>query len=389
MTDVPTTSKLYFGPWYRRSPYFESTLRAGCKAYDIYNKMYLPAEYDDPSVEYRALQEGVTLWDVGVERTVQVSGPDADRLIDMITCRDLTRCAVKQCKYMLVTAADGGIVNDPVLVHPEENVWWMQLADSDAGLYTLGVLSQTSLDAEVSYPDVHPCQVQGPQSGKTLAKLVGDAIYDIGYYWCDHFVINDIPVVITRTGWSAVPGFEVNLLDGSRGTDLWDAIMAAGEEFGIRPIAPNEARRVEAGIFNWGSDITLKDTPFHVMGLERLVEEQPQDYIGKAALERIRAEGVDRKLVGIVFDSDEPLTGITQSWPAHHNGNHVGRVSDAVWSPGLGKNIGYVWVPIELAGPGTRLEVDSDFGTLTGQTSAIPFVDPRKERPAAALSAAG
>jgi len=388
MTDVPTTSKLYFGPWYRRSPYFESTLRAGCKAYDIYNKMYLPAEYDDPSVEYRALQEGVTLWDVGVERTVQVSGPDADRLIDMITCRDLTRCAVKQCKYMLVTAADGGIVNDPVLVHPEENVWWMQLADSDAGLYTLGVLSQTNLDAEVSYPDVHPCQVQGPHSARTLAKLVGDAIYDIGYYWCDHFVINDIPVVITRTGWSAVPGFEVNLLDGSRGAELWDAIMAAGEEFDIRPIAPNEARRVEAGIFNWGSDITLKDTPFHVMGLERLVEQQPQDYIGKDALERIRSEGVDRKLVGIVFDSEEPLTGITQSWPAHHDGNHVGRVSDAVWSPGLGRNIGYVWVPIELAGSGTKLEVDSDFGTLSGETAAIPFVDPRKERPAAALSAA-
>ena len=134
MTKYPTTTTLYFGPWYRRSPFFDSTQRAGCKAYDIYNKMYLPAEYDDPSVEYRALQEGVTLWDVGVERTVQVSGPDADRLIDMITCRDLTKCAVKQCKYMLVTTPSGGIVNDPVLVHPEENVWWMQLADSDAGL---------------------------------------------------------------------------------------------------------------------------------------------------------------------------------------------------------------------------------------------------------------
>jgi len=170
------TTKLYFGPWYRRSPYFEATRRAGCKAYDIYNKMYLPAEYDDVAVEYRALNEGVTLWDVGVERTVQVSGPDADRLIDLLTCRDLTRCAVKQCKYMLVTAPSGGIVNDPVLVHPEPNVWWMQLADSDAGLYALGALSQSGLDAEVSYPDVHPVQVQGPHSGRTLAKLVGEPI---------------------------------------------------------------------------------------------------------------------------------------------------------------------------------------------------------------------
>jgi glycine cleavage system aminomethyltransferase T len=387
MSDL--TTKLYFGPWYKRSPYFEATRRAGCKAYDIYNKMYLPAEYDDVANEYRALQEGVTLWDVGVERTVQVSGPDADTLIDMLTCRDLSRCAVKQGKYMLVLTPEGTIVNDPVLLHVEENVWWMQLADSDAGLYAKGVLSQLDLDAEVTYPDVHPVQVQGPMSARTLEKLVGPAIYDIKYYWTDSFTIDgDIPVVISRTGWSAVPGFEVNLLDGTRGDALWDAIMSAGEEFEIRPIAPNEARRVEAGIFNWGSDITLEDTPFHVMGLERLVEDQPQDYIGKAALERIRREGVDRKLVGIEFDSADPIEGITRSWPAHSGGKLVGRVSDAVWSPGLQKNIGYVWVPIELAEPGNRIEVESEHGSMTGRTASIPFVDPRKERPAQPLQQA-
>ncbi|MBV9311441.1 MAG: hypothetical protein JOZ73_11440, partial [Solirubrobacterales bacterium] len=261
MTEAPLTTNLYFGPWYRRSPSFDATQRAGCKAYDIYNKMYLPAEYEDPTVEYWALNEGVTLWDVGVERTVQVRGPDADRFIDMLTCRDLTRCAVKQGKYMIVTAPGGGIVNDPVLLHVDRDTWWMQLADSDAGLYAMGVLSQMELDAEVSYPDVHPVQVQGPRSGETLAKLVGGEVLDLRYYWCDRFQIGDIPVVISRTGWSAVPGFEVNLLDGSRGDELWEAIMSAGEEFDIRPIAPSEARRVEAGIFNYGSDMTLRDTP--------------------------------------------------------------------------------------------------------------------------------
>jgi glycine cleavage system aminomethyltransferase T len=385
MSDNDIITKLYFGPWYRRSPFFEATRRAGCAAYDIYNKMYLPAEYDDPNVEYQALNDGVTLWDVGVERTVQINGPDADRLIDMLTCRDLTRCAVKQGKYMIVTAADGGIINDPVLLHVAENTWWMQLADSDAGLYALGVLSQSGLDAQVSYPDVHPVQVQGPLSARTMAKLVGEAIFDLRYYWCDHFTIGDIPVVISRTGWSAVPGFEVNLLDGTRGDDLWDAIMGAGEEFAIRPIAPNEARRVEAGIFNYGSDMTLADTPFHVMGLERLVEEQEQEYIGKAALERIRTAGVDRKLVGIEFQSREPLEGISRQWPAHHGGRQVGRVTDAVWSPGLERNIGYVWVPIELSAPGTRIDVESEWGTMSGATAAIPFVDPRKERPAKPL----
>jgi glycine cleavage system aminomethyltransferase T len=385
VVSMPTTTKLYFGPWYRRSPFFEATIRAGCKAFDIYNKMYLPAEYDDVETEYWALTEGVTLWDVGVERTVQVSGPHADRLIDLLTCRDLTRCAVKQGKYMLVLAPDGGIVNDPVLLHVDENVWWMQLADSDAGLYAMGVLHSSGLDAEVTYPDVHPVQVQGPKAASTLAKIAGEGIYDLRYYWCDRFTIGDIPVVISRTGWSAVPGFELNLLDGTRGGELWHAIMTAGEEFEIRPIAPNEARRVEAGIFNYGSDMTLADSPFHVMGLERLVEEQPQDYIGKAALERLRREGVDRKLVGIEFDEGEPFAGSTAAWPARHDGRAVGRVTNGVWSPGLGRNIGYVWVPIELADPGTRLEVESEHGTVTGRTAAIPFVDPKKERPAGAL----
>jgi hypothetical protein len=158
--------------------------------------------------------------------------------------------------------------------------------------------------------------------------------------------------VISRTGWSAVPGFEVNLLDGTRGDALWQAIMDAGEEFAIRPIAPNEARRVEAGIFNWGSDISLGDTPFHVMGLERLVEDQPQDYIGKQALERVRREGVDRRLVG-TSRPDRADRGITRPGQPHVDAKSIGRVTDAVWSPGLQKNIGYVWVPTELSSPGT------------------------------------
>ncbi len=190
------SATLYFGPWYRRSPFFEATRRAGCSAYDIYNHMYLPGYYDDPETEYWLLNDKVTMWDVGVERTVEVSGPDADRLIDMITCRDLTTCAVGQGKYMLVTAPDGGIVNDPVLLHVAENRWWMQLADSDAGLYALGVAAASGLDAQVTLPDVHPMQVQGPLSAKTLEKLVGPAIMDIKYYWCGSFEIDGIPVVI-------------------------------------------------------------------------------------------------------------------------------------------------------------------------------------------------
>jgi glycine cleavage system aminomethyltransferase T len=184
-----------------------------------------------------------------------------------------------------------------------------------------------------------------------------------------------------------VQGFEINLLDGRRGDDLWDAVFEAGEEFDIRPVAPVEARRIEAGIFNYGSDMTLDDTPLHLMGLERLVENQPQDYVGKAALESLKRTGVDRKLVGIEWSGDELRAELTWFWPVVQNGAPVGKVTDAVWSPKLERNIGYAWVPIELAAPGTKLEVESEHGeTLVVTTAEIPFVDAKKEVPAASLT---
>jgi len=381
---LPET-RLFTGPWYRRSPYFEATVRAGCKAYDVYNHTLLPGYYDDPNVEYEHLLSAVVVWDVGAEWTIEVRGPDADRLIDMMTCRDLTKCAVRQGKYMLVTAPDGGIVNDPVLLHLDEGRWWMQLADSDAGLYALGIATGLGLDVNVFHPDVYPMQVQGPMSARTLEKLVGPAIYDIKYYWCERFEIRGIPVVISRTGFTAAPGFEVNCLDYARGIDLWNAVLEAGEEFGIRVAAPSMAKRIEAGMMNHGSDMTIENNPFQLMGLEHLVEEQPQDYIGKEALERIRSEGVADKLVGIEFEGGAFDIDPSDFWPAFHDGKQVGRVTDAVWSPRLKKNIGYVWVPIELAEPGVELDVESQHGWLVGTTAAIPFVDPKKQVPAASL----
>ncbi|MGH2658134.1 MAG: glycine cleavage T C-terminal barrel domain-containing protein [Actinomycetota bacterium] len=379
------SATIYFGPWYRRSPYFDATRRAGCSAYDVYNHMLLPAYFDDPEVEYWALLNDVVLWDVAVERTVEVSGPNADRLVDMLTCRDLSKCAVGQGKYMIVTAPDGGIVNDPVLLHVGEDRWWMQLADSDAGLYALGVASQVGLDVSVTYPHAYPLQVQGAKAGKVVEKLAGPGIYDLKYYWCDWFDVGDIPVLISRTGWTAVQGFEINLLDPARGDELWNRVMEAGEEFGIRPTAPIEARRIEAGIMNYNSDMTLQNNPFEIMGLEHLVEEQPQDYIGKEALERIRREGVRRKLVGIELEGEELRAELSWFWPVSKDGRVVGEVTDAVWSPRLERNIGYVWVPVELSEPGTVLEVESESGRLIGRTAAIPFVDARKEVPAAPL----
>ena len=387
MTEIATTAEFRFGARYRKSPFFEATRRAGCRSWGIYNHMYLPDYYDDPVEEYWSLVRDVTLWDVSVERIVEITGPDASEFTNRLTCRDLTKCAVGQGKYVLITAEDGGIVNEPVLLRLGENQWWLALSDSDAGLWARGYSVGSGLDVKVREPEVYPVQVQGPRSKDVMTALFGDSVMDIRYYWTLETDLDGIPVVISRTGWSAEIGFEIYLRDPSRGEDLWERIMEAGAPYRIRPIAPSQIRRVEAGIFRYGADLTIDDNPFEIMGLERLVEEQSADYIGKEALMRIKAEGVSRKLVGFVLDADEPVRGLPEVAPACRDGEEVGRITGIVWSPRMERNIGFVWVPIELAAPGNELEVATLTGAATGRTAAIPFFDPRKAVPSQDLSA--
>jgi len=375
---------LYFGPWYRKSPFFEATLRWGCTAYDVYNHMYLPAYFDDLVSEYWALVNDVTLWDVGVERVVQISGPDGFALTNLLTCRDLTSCAAGQGKYAPIIAPDGGIVNDPVLLRRDENTFWLCLADSDAHLYAMGLAQGRGLNATVTLPEAYPLQVQGPKAKDLMRELAGEAIDGVKYYWTLDTAMAGIPVVISRTGWTGEIGYEVFLTDPTRGDELWETIMEAGAPHNIRPIAPCEARRIEAGIFNYNSDFTLENNPFEVTGMERLVEAQEGDYVGKAALERIREQGVTRKLVGVEAPGDPSFFEITEARPALAAGQRVGRITDLVWSPRLQRNIGYVWVPAELAGPGNDLEIEWGNGERTpAKTAAIPFLDPKKNVPAA------
>jgi glycine cleavage system aminomethyltransferase T len=379
------TFTFYIQPWYRKSPYFESTKRAGCRSWGLYNHMLLPTLYDDPVTEYWALLNGVTMWDVAVERCVEISGPDAFEFTNLLTCRDLTTCAVGQCKYVLLTARRGGIVNDPVLLRLEEDRFWLALADSDALLYAKGVAAFAGLDVDIEEADVSPMQIQGPKSKDVVRGLFGDEIADLRYYWCAEAEVNGIPVVVSRTGWTGEVGYEVYLQDASRGEELWRLVEEAGAPFDIRAIAPSEARRIEAGIFNYGSDMRPEDTPFHITGLERLVElDQEAHFIGKGALRRIAEEGVDRKLVGIDIGgapmSDEGA--LNDLWPVDDpGGDRIGRVTAGAWSPRLERNIGYAWVPATHMAVGTPLALEAHDGKRHATVAALPFVDPTKEIP--------
>ena len=398
---MPETFTFYIQPWYRKSPYFEATKRAGCRSWGLYNHMLLPTLYDDPVTEYWALLRDVTMWDVAVERCVEITGPDAFAFTNLLTCRDLTTCDVDQCKYVLLTSRRGGIVNDPVLLRLDEDRFWLALADSDALLYAKGVAAFAGLDVDIEEADVSPMQVQGPRSKDVISALFGEDVAGLRYYRCTQAEVEGIPVVVSRTGWTGEVGFEIYLRDASRGDELWRLVEEAGAPFGIRAIAPSEARRIEAGIFNYGSDIRPEDTPFHVTGLERLVElEQEADFIGKDALRRVAAEGVDRKLVGIDIDG-EPMTdegALNEFWPVHdagvrvghgargssgdgHDGAAIGRVTAGAWSPRLERNVGYAWVPITHADVGTPLALRANGAARAATVATLPFVDPDKEIP--------
>jgi aminomethyltransferase len=376
----PFSFTFYTASWYRRSPYWQRTVEAGCTSWDLYNHMLIPTLYDDDEAEYWHLLEHVTLWDVAVERQVEITGPDAARFTQLLTCRDLSRCEVMQCKYAPIIAPHGGIVNDPILLRLGENHFWLSLADSDALLYCLGVQAFAGLDVRLREPDVSPLQVQGPKSRDVIRTLFGDGVASLHYYRCWAGDLDGIPVVVSRTGWTGEIGFEIYLRDGSRGLELWDRVMAAGEPHRIRAIAPSDQRRLEAGIFNYGNDMTVEDTPLHVTGMERLVE-WDAEFIGKDALRALAAEGVDRKLVGVRIGGDPLRMWLEDFWPVVRGDEVVGRLVSASHSFRLGENIGYAWVPIALADPGNELEVRAPDGPVPAVTANLPFLDPNKEVP--------
>ncbi|MEX0991958.1 MAG: glycine cleavage T C-terminal barrel domain-containing protein [Actinomycetota bacterium] len=375
------TFTFYVASWYRKSPYYAKTIEDGVKSFDIYNHMLIPTVYGDDVDEYWHLLNKVTMWDVGVERQVEITGPDAFDFTNRLTCRDLTRCEVDQCKYAPITADDGGIINDPILLRLADDHFWLSLADSDTLLWAKGVAVNSGMDVTIAEPDVSPMQIQGPRSKDVVRDLFGDSILDMKYYWCRQVELAGIPLVISRTGWSGEVGYELYLRDGSRGPELWDLVKQAGEPYEIRTVAPNDIRRMEAGIFNYNNDMWITDTPLEVEGMERLVEEQDADYIGKAALERQRQDGVTRKLTGAFIDGPPFLGWLVDFWPVRSGGAVVGRVTSACYSPRVEKNLAYVWLPMELAAPGTPMEIESPDGILTGTTTGLPFLDPRKDVP--------
>ena len=372
-----------FGTQIRKSPYFDATVRWGAKGFSVYNHMYIPRDFGDPEQNFWNLVNDAILCDVAVERQVEITGPDAAKFTQMLTPRDLSKMAVGQCKYILITNADGGILNDPILLRLAENHFWISLADSDILLWAQGVAVNSGLDVTIREPDVSPLQLQGPKSGLIMQELFGEDIMDLKYYWLREVDLDGIPLIVSRTGWSSELGYELYLRDGSRGDELWEKIMVAGMDHGLKPGHTSSIRRIEGGMLSYHADADINTNPYE-LGFDRLVNlDMEADFIGKAALKRIKEEGISRKQVGLIIDG-EPLKGPnTTFWGINKDGETIGKVTSAVYSPRLEQNIALAMVDIEHLELGAGVEVISGSGPKAALMVEFPFYDPKKSIAAA------
>jgi len=374
----------------RKSPYYYASRQHGVRRYSVYNHTYHPRHYGDPVREYWTLLEGVTMWDVGVERQIEISGPDAFTFTNMMTPRDLSKCAVRQAKYAFITLPDGGIANDPVLLRLEENRFWLSLADSDIGLWAQGLAYHSGLDVTIGEVDVAPVQIQGPKSREVMAGLFGAKILELPYYrMSEDLDLDGMRVCVSRTGYTGELGYEIYLHDAAKnGTRLWNTVLEAGRPHGLEVIGPCHIRRIEGGILAFGCDMWYDTNPFEVgMGYTWMVDlDQEAGFVGKEALRRIKAEGPGRKLVGIEIEGPPVGTYIDNemidTYPVFLGGEQVGKVTSACYSPRLEANIGYAMLPAGLAEPlGQEFEVATPAGRHRGVTVRKPFIDPDKEIP--------
>ena len=368
-----------FGTQIRKSPYFDATVKWGAQGFSVYNHMYIPRDFGDPEQNFWNLVNEAILCDVAVERQVEITGPDASEFVQLLTPRDLSKMAVGQCKYILITNAKGGIINDPILLRLEEQKYWISLADSDVLLWAQGVAVNSGLDVHIHEPDASPLQLQGPNSGEIMKVLFGEEISTMKYYWLRHLTLDGMELVVSRTGWSSELGYEIYLQDGTRGSELWEKIMAAGAPFGLKPGHTSSIRRIEGAMLSYHADMDIDTNPFE-LGLDRLVGlDAPHNFIGKEALKQIKQDGIARRQVGLILDCP-PLSGPnTIFWPIHHDGSVIGKVTSAVYSPRLEKTIALAMVSVAHSAVGTKLSVETKDAIVSAEITETPFYDPKKQ----------
>jgi len=342
----------------RRTPFSEGVEAQGVSAYTVYNRMLLPTMFESVEADYHHLKQNVQVWDVSCERQVELRGPDAGRLMQMLTPRDLRGMTAGQCYYVPIVDETGGMLNDPVAVKLSEDRWWISIADSDLLLWVKGVANGYRLDVLVDEPDVSPLGIQGPKADDLLERLFGPTVRDIRFFRYGMFDFQGRQLVVARSGYSKQGGFEIYVEGSDIAMPLWDALFAAGEDLNVRAGCPNSIERIESGLLSYGNDMTEHNTP-HECGLGKFCNTHTAiGCIGRDALLRVAKEGPVQQIRPIAIDGDA-LPGCDRAWPLFANGKKVGQVTSAAWSPDHGINVALGMVRMTHWEPGTRLEVET------------------------------
>ena len=367
----PTSVELLISTRIRKSPYWHLSVEAGCWRAEVYNRVYHPRGYIRPQdggamAEYEALVNDVTMWDVAVERQIQVKGPDAEAFVNFVITRDATRIPVMRARYVILCNESGGILNDPVLLRLAADEFWFSLSDSDLMLWLQGVNVGRRFDVDISEIDVCPVQIQGPKSVDLMVDLVGPEVADVPSYGLMEATIAGLPVVISQTGFTGEKGYEIYLRDATlHAEEMWNAVLDAGKVHRLKVIAPAHHRRVAAGILSWGQDMDAETLPFQVNLGYQVPRKKVADYVGKEALERARAlveagePPFSHVLVGMRVGGKPIDEYAPDFWLVSDDtgADPVGYLTSPWWSPELETNIALGFVPVELSRPGTSLTV--------------------------------
>ena len=357
----------------RPSPFYESVVAEGMVSASIYNRMILPSSFGDPEAEYWRIINGVSQWDVGVERQVQLKGPDAGRLAQILSPRDISKCKVGQGKYIPLCNHRGTLINDPILLKLADDLYWFSIADSDIWMWAKAIAAERGLNVEISEPDVSPMALQGPKAEDVVAHVVGDWVRDVKYFWFKEMDIEGIPVAVQRSGWSKQGGFEIYLRDGTKGTQLWNIFKEAGQPWGIGPGGPTTAERTESGLVSCGGDTDDDTSPFEVRLGKYVDLDVDDDVVGIKALRKISEEGPKRQQLGLKLEGTTP-DPFEFSWePILVDGEKVGDMTNCVWSPRMEQNIGYALVSADIS-VGQNVEIVRKDRKVTAELCELPFL---------------
>ena len=357
----------------RPSPYYEATLAEGVCAFTTYNHMLMPTSYGKPLEEYWRLINGVSQWDVAVERQVQLRGPDAGRLAQILAPRDLSTCKVGQGKYVPLVNHQGVLINDPICLKLADDLYWLSIADSNIWFWASAIAAERGLRVDVSEPDVSPMAIQGPKAEDVVAHLCGDWVRGLKYFWFREFDLGGIPLVVARSGWSKQGGFELYLRDGSQGTKLWNLVKEAGQPWGIGPGNPNWSERVESGLISFGGDTDGQTNPYEVRMGKYVDLHVPDDTVGIQALRRIAEEGPKRHSLGIILDAGDPVSPGFSWNPIYKDGVKVGDLTNCIFSIRVQKNLGFALISRDCV-VGDRVHSMVGGVMQSGVLTELPFV---------------